>query len=152
MTKETAMDMARFEALADAYGGDLRRWPAGERPAAEALLAAEPEAARARLMAADALDDLLAVSARPTPSPALRTAVLAAAPRPRRRLLQATGFWLSGAGLAVAGAAGLLIGAAASNAFVHDLQAEAVLAEVLPAPDETVDILPLSRSSAGGMV
>ena len=44
MTKEIAMDLARFETLADAYGADFRRWPAAERPAAEALLASAPAA------------------------------------------------------------------------------------------------------------
>ena len=39
------MTYERFEHLADAYGGDLRRWPEAEREAARDLMAADPRAA-----------------------------------------------------------------------------------------------------------
>ena len=39
------MTYERFETLADAYGGDLRRWPEAEREAGRALLNADPRAA-----------------------------------------------------------------------------------------------------------
>lgn len=145
MKKEIAMDMARFETLADAYGADLRRWPASERATAEVLLASEPKA-KACLVAAEAIDDLLAI-APPAPSATLRAAIIASAPKPRRSLFEGMGFWLSGAGLAAAGVAGILVGAAASNAVVHEVQTESVLAEVLP--ETSVEILPLSRSAEG---
>jgi anti-sigma factor RsiW len=45
------MTPTRFQFLLDAYGADLRSWPAAERAAAEALLAGSPEAAEARRMA-----------------------------------------------------------------------------------------------------
>ena len=35
------MTLKRFKQLLDAYGADLARWPAGERVAARALLAAD---------------------------------------------------------------------------------------------------------------
>ena len=38
----TTMNLERFEYLADAYGADLRRWPASERAFAETLIAADP--------------------------------------------------------------------------------------------------------------
>lgn len=49
------MSPARFAALLDAEGGDLARWPAAEREAAEARLAADP-AAREALRACAPLD------------------------------------------------------------------------------------------------
>ena len=42
------MTIERLKALAEAYGADLRRWPASERPFAESLIATDP-AARAAL-------------------------------------------------------------------------------------------------------
>src|SRR5690606_1457714 len=54
----TTMTRERFENLADAYGGDLRRWPEAEREAGRALAAADPRAA-ALLLEADAVDALL---------------------------------------------------------------------------------------------
>ena len=41
------MDKDRFETLAAAYGGDLRRWPEAERAAAEDFRRGNPEAAAA---------------------------------------------------------------------------------------------------------
>ena len=70
------MTIERLKALAQAYGADLRRWPASERPFAESLIATDP-AARAALAEAAALDALLAAS--PTPSPSARTSSSASA-------------------------------------------------------------------------
>ena len=138
------MDMMRFEALAEAYGADLRRWPTAERIAAEALMAAEPQGARAVLAAAEHLDDWLAASPAPTPSFALRDAIAAAAPKARRQRA-AIGYWLSGAGFATAAVAGMLVGASALTAITAQDRADAVLAEILP--DETVESLPLTVSN-----
>ncbi|HRJ61864.1 MAG TPA: hypothetical protein PKZ99_11870 [Azospirillaceae bacterium] len=52
------MNIERFQYLAEAFGGDLSRWPAGEQKAAAALLRASPAARRA-LDEALALDALL---------------------------------------------------------------------------------------------
>jgi hypothetical protein len=52
------MKLDRFTELLDAYGAEPRRWPSGERGAAQALLEVSAEA-RARLAAAAALDALL---------------------------------------------------------------------------------------------
>jgi hypothetical protein len=81
---QRSMSLARFASILDAYGAAPRRWPATERAAAEALLAGSAEA-RAMLERAAELDRLLDAAEAPAPSPALRAAVLRAAPRPRRR-------------------------------------------------------------------
>lgn len=52
------MNIERFQYLAEAFGGDLSRWPAGEQKPAAALLRACPAARRA-LDEALALDALL---------------------------------------------------------------------------------------------
>jgi hypothetical protein len=103
----------RFEQLAEAYGGDMARWPARLRYEAALLAASEPEFARAvlsreaRLDAA--LDDLPRVAARS----ALFEAIVAAAPPLRQR--RRWSFWLApaglGAGLAAVATAGVLLGA-----------------------------------------
>jgi len=145
------MDLKRFEALAEAYGADLRRWPAAERDAADALMASQPDGARAVLSAAEALDDWLAASPPPTPSFALRDAVAAAAPkaRPQRSAIV---WWLSGAGFATAAMAGVIVGASALSAITADARADAVLAEILP--DDAAEALPLSLANppAGDLV
>jgi anti-sigma factor RsiW len=76
------MQLERFAELADAYGGDLARWPAQERAAAAQLLAAQPAAA-AILIQAQALDDALnALPASTGPSDLLARRLLKAAPQP----------------------------------------------------------------------
>ena len=75
-----AMSVARLAAILDAYGAAPRRWPAAEREAAETLLAASAEARALRDEAAR-LDRVLTASLAPVPSPALRAAILQAAPR-----------------------------------------------------------------------
>lgn len=127
------MDAERFRDLAAAYGADPRRWPPDERAAARAFLAADRRAERL-LFEARLLDAALDASAAPPASAALRDRVIADAaragltPRPQRRV---GGFsplaWLSGAGWAAAGAAGVAIGLSSGAALSRDLQAEAVL-------------------------
>lgn len=107
----------RFEALAEAYGGDVSRWPAPAREAAALLMAAEPGFTQAALARAETLDAALDAW-RPTPASAgLTERILAAAPAPKMRR---PGWlaWLSpaaqgaflGAGLAAACAAGVIVG------------------------------------------
>lgn len=79
----------RLAALLDAYGADPGRWPADERAAAEALLAASP-AARARRDEAARLDALLDLVPAPAPTADLADRIVVAArPRARRRLSRA---------------------------------------------------------------
>jgi len=138
------MDLKRFEALAEAYGADLRRWPVAERGAADSLMASQPEGTCAVLSAAEALDDWLAASPPPTPSFALRDAVLAAAPKARPQR-SAIGWWLSGAGFASAALVGVFVGGSALTAITADARADAVLAEILP--DDATEALPLSLAN-----
>jgi hypothetical protein len=76
----TKMTLERLQAIIDAYGTSAIRWPADERQAAEALLA-ESAAARTLLAQAVDLDELLDVAPALIPTPQLRAAILAAAPR-----------------------------------------------------------------------
>lgn len=97
------MTVTRFAAILDAYGGVARRWPAAERAAAEALLAASPEA-RGLLAEATRLDRVLSAATAPAPSATLRAAILGAAPKPvaasRPRLAEiGRGLWESLAGV-----------------------------------------------------
>jgi hypothetical protein len=71
------MDQDRFEALADAYGGDMARWPDAEREAAKAYVEAHPDRADAILKAATALDAILQSAAEAAPSQALFDRVVA---------------------------------------------------------------------------
>lgn len=79
------MQIERFIAILDAYGGDDRRWPEAERESALALLAASPEACAARedALAFDGLLDALPAEAVPA---GLHEAVLTGAPRASRRM------------------------------------------------------------------
>lgn len=107
---EAPMTRARFESLADAYGGEVARWPAAEREAAALLMSAEPEFVRRVLAQAEGLDAVLDGWRSGAASPELVERILASAPRPRVRRFA----WLSpaalAAGLAAACAAGVIVG------------------------------------------
>ncbi|MBW8814124.1 MAG: hypothetical protein JF588_11920 [Caulobacterales bacterium] len=107
------MTPERFETLAEAYGGNVARWPAAEREAAALLMAAQPSWAQAVLAQAGALDVALAAYAPLRASAALTDRIVASAPAPRRRASWIA--WLApaglGAGLAAACAAGVMLGA-----------------------------------------
>ena len=75
------------------------------------------------------LNRLLDAYRAPPPSAALRDRVLAAAPKRGRRLGVDPFWWLSGAGLAAAGVAGLVVGAALSPPPSEE--PEALLAEAV---------------------
>jgi len=107
------MTPERFEILAEAFGGDVARWPEAEREAAAELMAAQPARTRTVLARADELD--VALSAYPSPMAArgLAERIAAGAPKPRAGRLW--GGWLlptgMAAGLAAACAAGVVLGA-----------------------------------------
>ena len=134
------MTKREFQALAEAYGGDIARWPADLREDAALLAAAHPEFAQGLLALEAHLDDALDALPRLVASRELFERIVAAAPtgaRPR---------WLTwlvsagvGAALAGSAAAGLVMGvqisrdsalrAAASAQAVADLDVFAVSEE-----------------------
>lgn len=135
------MTPERFEHLAGAYGGDLRRWPETEREAARALAAADRQAA-ALLHEADGLDALLDAAPRAVASHALRERVIAAAVGAglgrRRRAGIGVMAWLSGAGWAAAACAGAVFGVVLTGQMTADIRADAVLYQAsLSSADDT---------------
>lgn len=118
------MKAERLHELADAYGADLRRWPASERAFAESLIAADPSL-KAVLDQAAALDALLDAAPRPVPSSALTARILAAAPQAKSRLGKA--IWYLGAGWAAAACAGVVAGVGLTTHLTADARADAVL-------------------------
>ncbi|KJV38369.1 hypothetical protein [Brevundimonas sp. KM4] len=118
------MKAERLHELADAYGADLRRWPASERAFAESLIAADPSL-KAVLDQAAALDALLDAAPRPVPSAALTARILAAAPQAKSRLGKA--IWYLGAGWAAAACAGVVAGVGLTTHLTADARADAVL-------------------------
>ncbi len=58
------MNLERFEETLSRLGGDLTRWPAAERAEAQALIAAEPRAAKLQAETAR-LDELVAAAMAP---------------------------------------------------------------------------------------
>jgi hypothetical protein len=106
------MTPERFESLAEAYGGDISRWPEAEREAAALVMADRSAWAQDVLARAGDLDDLLDAFAAPVGSPGLGTRIAARAPRPRARRWMG---WLMpaglGVGLAAACAVGVMVGA-----------------------------------------
>ena len=77
MSEMHAMNPDRFSELADAFGGELSRWPSEEQARAQAFVKAEPELAQALLDEAAALDALLDLDATPPPSSALHETIAA---------------------------------------------------------------------------
>ena len=106
------MSIGRFEDLTEIYGGDIARWPEGEREAARALLAANRRRLGPALAAAAQLDRLLDMAPAQHPDAALLGRLIAAAPRPAgtgRRWIAGLGAAL---GLSAAAFAGIAVGVA----------------------------------------
>ncbi|WP_247039889.1 hypothetical protein [Burkholderia cepacia] len=106
------MTPERFRTIVAAYGSDARRWPDGERAAAEAWARAHPGDALAALDEAAELDAWLASDTVAPPAPALVERIVATAPALRRTRRRGTVWW-SGAAFAGVGLAGALAGAVA---------------------------------------
>jgi hypothetical protein len=104
----------RFAALADAYGGQILRWPEAVRDEARRLAAADP-AFRRILARADTLDARLDAWRLAAPSPQLHERVRASWRRPLSRRVR---IWWAGLGLATA-LAGAAAGSIAAAATVH---------------------------------
>lgn len=113
------MDARRFAVLAQAYGGDLRRWPAAERMAGTVFAASG--AGKAILRQAGTLDALLDSYRVDAPDKALHGSILQAAGRhlvQRRRQW----FWWLGLGLAGIGVAGAVAGLALVTIVTPEVQ------------------------------
>ena len=127
------MTSERFLALIAAWGADARRWPEGERRAAQAFVAANPETARAALAEADAVDALLHRSPAPRVSMVLRDRVIASAAEAGLKARREGRRWLDrltvmlGAGWAAAACAGVVAGVMLTSHMTADAQADAVL-------------------------
>lgn len=110
------MAIERFEDLAEIYGGEIARWPEGEREAARALLALEAERLALVLAAAAQLDRLLDLAPAQSADAALMGRLIAAAPRPGA----AGPRWIAGLGaalgLSAAAFAGVFVGVAVERA------------------------------------
>ncbi len=116
------MDFARFRTLADAYGGDVTRWPAADHDMARAFAAAHAVWAQPCLADAAALDALLRQSVVAPPARALRERITVAAPQ--TPALHRAWRWLVGAGIG-----GVLTAACAAGVFTGVAVAPLALAE-----------------------
>lgn len=126
------MKVERFQELAEAYGADLRCWPATDRAAAEALRRAQPVMIERLLFEAAKTDAVLHTFMPPQVSIALRDRVIASATAaglsPRRaKWLAGRLAWFSGAGWAAAACAGVIFGLNMTTQLTADQQIEAVL-------------------------
>ena len=127
------MTAERFHALAAAYGADRRRWPEGDRAAAEAYASALEVLVRPVLAEAYGLDALLHRSPTPQVSTALRDRVLAAATSAGGRAHRTGRLWIDrlslafGAGWAAAACAGIVAGVIMTSHVTADARADAVL-------------------------
>lgn len=128
MTADETLTAERFAELADAYGGDIGRWPEGRREAARALLAADPQGLGRILQAAAALDRLMDQAPAGSVDAALLGRLIVTAPRPVasvRRWVAALGAAL---GLGVAAMAGVTAGVVLGGHDRDDLSTDALIA------------------------
>jgi len=120
---------ARFEALAEAYGGEIAKWPAKLRDEAALVVAADPAFAQAVLAREAELDAALDAVPYVPAAASLYERILAEAPARKVRRWR---FWLAPAGLgaALAGvaAAGLVVGVQLGDgsSFSSDVSAQSV--------------------------
>jgi hypothetical protein len=111
-----AMNAERFEKLAEAYGGDIRRWPSSVQEAARAFASQNRSLCGRLLFEARLIDAALDSAPAPMVSHALRARIVEAAPEPRPSGrgwpgVAGRGSWAPWAGLAAACAAGAVVGA-----------------------------------------
>jgi hypothetical protein len=140
------MMIARFQALADAYGGDIARWPTDEQADARAWRVINPMEALAILKEANALDLLLDSGTVASPGPVLRDRITASARQARKPVR--TLLWASATGLMAACAAGLMLGVNLSDRLLPDPAAESV-AQTATAFDGTSGYLDTTLTTTG---
>jgi hypothetical protein len=136
----TSLSRDRFTALAQAYGGDIARWPEAEREAARALLRQDPQGLGRELEDASALDRLLDLAPAGAVDAALLGRLVAAAPRPAASARR----WIAGLGaalgLGVSAMAGVTVGVVLAGQDREDLSADALIAASVGG-DDSVDSL-----------
>jgi hypothetical protein len=126
------MNADRMRELAQAWGGDLRRWPTADREAAEVFAVAQPDVAERALFEARQLDAALDAAPRAVVSAELRDRVIASAHAAGlkaraawpglRRLL-----WIGGASWAAAACAGVVFGMTLTSDLERQAQLDLVL-------------------------
>lgn len=136
------MPLERFEDLAEIYGGEIARWPEGEREAARALLAANPERLSPVLAGAAQLDRLLDLAPAQSVDAALLGRLIAAAPQApgsARRWIAGLGAAL---GLSAAAFAGVLVGVSLAGQAQPQAVAPVITAraDTLTAVDVSTDL------------
>lgn len=137
------MDLARFGELAEAYGGDVRRWPEDVRDAARAFADAHPADAERALFDARQTDAALFASANPVVSMALRDRVLASA------TMKARSAWpslkklllIGGVGWAAAACAGVMVGTTLSTHLATQSQADAAVEQAMLGGFDETEVL-----------
>jgi hypothetical protein len=130
------MDKDRFEAIVAAYGADPRRWPEGERLAAQRFAAVD---ARAAVLLRDASDlDHALDAAEIAPDVALVSARTMKQFKARQSLASpaSASFWALAASAVIGLAIGFGAGAAAPTASAESMQ---VLSSAFQSPYEAVD-------------
>lgn len=134
------MTFERFEDLAGAYGGEIARWPEGEREAARALLAANPMRLGAVLAEGAELDRLLDLAPAQRPDAALLGRLIAAAPQP----VNAARRWIAGLGaalgLSAAACAGVMVGVSIGGQDQPAAPAAVAHADTVTAVDFTAEL------------
>lgn len=141
------MNADRFKALADAYGADLRRWPASERGTAESLIATDRAEAERLLFDPRQTDAALQSSVSPLVSMALRDRVIASAAAAGLEAKRQGRFVLDrlavifGAGWAAAACAGVIAGVGITSHLTAYEQADAILYQATFSGVDDVEVL-----------
>lgn len=138
------MTLERFEDLAEIYGGEIARWPEGEREAARALLVANPERLSPVLAGAAQLDRLLDLAPAQSADAALLGRLIAAAPRAPTTARR----WIAGLGAAVglsaAAFAGVLVGVSIAGQAQPQAAAPVVTAKIAMGRADTITAVDVS--------
>ena len=137
------MDATRFGELADAFGGDVRRWPEAEQGAARGWIEAHPTEAERALFDARQTDAALFASPNPAVSMALRDRVLASATMKARAAWPSLRklLWIGGVGWAAAACAGVMVGTTLSGHLAARIQADAVLEQAMAGGLDETEVL-----------
>lgn len=148
------LELERFRALVEAYGGRFELWPEDERELGRALLLESAEA-RALVRAEADLDARLAAELAPEPSPELwrRLNEIPARVPQRRPFWRLRGFWIPAVGWALAAAIGFGWGleAAPLDASLLGADSEAVTSDTTAGDSPALDTDDLGALARGAV-